>query len=165
LEAKVYFLIDFAVDLCFQDLVEEGIDESLFLTPERVIQGIEVDEDLRKDLYEVGLSLGVPDAENTVGTLQVLVELLRRSLHYEKLRKAGTSPEMVDESVLKYLRETVPLGFSTGDATLDDICRLFRLLYLKDLKKLQVTINNIIIQLQTQTANPKTDPSRARVGR
>jgi len=52
-----------------------------------------------------------------------------------------------------------------SDATLDDICRLFRLLYLKDLKKLQVTINNIIIQLQTQTANPKTDPSRARVGR
>ncbi|GJQ13749.1 hypothetical protein GpartN1_g5540.t1 [Galdieria partita] len=165
LEARVYFLIDFAVDLCFKDLIEERKDVSLILSTDRVVEGIELDEDLCKELYEVGSSLGVADPENLVGTLKVLVELLRKGLQLDSLKRAGTTPQFINDSVLQHLRDSVPIGFSTGDATLNDICLLFRLLYLKDLKKLQATINKVIFELQTHTANPKTDTSRARIGR
>ncbi|EME29447.1 hypothetical protein Gasu_30900 isoform 1 [Galdieria sulphuraria] len=165
LESKIYFLIDFAVDLCFKDLIEERKDDSLFLSTNRVVDGIELDEDLCKELYEVGSDLGVADPENLVGTLQVLVDLLRKGFQLDSLKKAGTSPQGIDDALLKCLRDEVPSGFSTGDDSLDDTCRLFRLLYLKDLKKLQATINKVIFELQTQTANPKTDTSRACIGR
>ena len=41
---------------------------------------------------------------------------------------------------------------------------LLRLLYVSDLRDLQNTINAIIVQIQTLTANPKTDSTLGQVG-
>eukprot|EP00803_Ostreobium_quekettii_P009173 evm.model.scf_3267.2 EVM.evm.TU.scf_3267.2 scf_3267:6281-12405(+) len=55
-------------------------------------------------------------------------------------------------------------GFSTGDAAVDKAATLLRVLFVKDLKRLQTFIDETIVQVQEYTANPKTDSKLGRVG-
>lgn len=61
--------------------------------------------------------------------------------------------------------ESLPLGFQTGDATVDSAATLLRLLYVRDLRKLQSSIDQTIVQIQEWTSNPKTDATLGKVGR
>ena len=58
-----------------------------------------------------------------------------------------------------------PLGFSTGDATLDRAAVILRMLYVADLRELQDAVNDILVTVQEFTAQPKTDASLGVVGR
>lgn len=58
-----------------------------------------------------------------------------------------------------------PLGFSSGDATVDRCATVLRMLYLRDLRILQDGINNVLETAQQYTANPKTDARLGKVGR
>ena len=58
-----------------------------------------------------------------------------------------------------------PLGFSSGDATVDRCATVLRMLYLRDLRVLQDGINDILETAQQYTANPKTDARLGKVGR
>lgn len=59
----------------------------------------------------------------------------------------------------------LPLGFSTGDASLDVAATVLRLLYIKDLRLLQTQIDEAIVAQQELTANPRADAAAGRVGR
>jgi RLL motif-containing protein 1 len=56
-------------------------------------------------------------------------------------------------------------GFSTGDATLDRACAVLRMLYVADLRELQDAVNDILVEIQSFTADPKTDSALGVVGR
>ena len=58
-----------------------------------------------------------------------------------------------------------PLGFATGDAVLDGAAALLRMLWAADLRELQDGVNEILITVQSYTADPRTDASLGVVGR
>ena len=124
-----------------------------------------------KDLY----------SETTKEKLQSVLALLR-------LDSSTVSPEAVDRA--RILLETqilptiaagerdpegritpataldrFPLGFTTGDENVDMAAKILRMLYIKDLRGLQTSIDDAIVELQELTADPKTDAAIGKVGR
>ncbi|KAH7639693.1 RNA transcription, translation and transport factor protein [Dermatophagoides farinae] len=67
----------------------------------------------------------------------------------------------VDENILnrKFARK------SEYDSIINRCANVIRLLYIKDVRELQTEINNAIVQVQSVTANPKTDSSLGKVGK
>jgi hypothetical protein len=61
--------------------------------------------------------------------------------------------------------KTFSLGFTTGDAKIDEAATVLRMKYLEDLRELQNGANNIISTLQNFTARPKTNNALGKVGR
>ena len=59
----------------------------------------------------------------------------------------------------------MPLGFTTGDAVVDEAAKVLRLLHLAELRDLQTRVNELITAAQNVTAAPRTDSSLARVGK
>ena len=49
-----------------------------------------------------------------------------------------------------------PLGFTTGDAEVDQAATVLRALYVRDLRELQTQIDDVVEGVQAVTANPKT---------
>ena len=74
------------------------------------------------------------------------------------------SPEAIEEAknekkgektVPSVSLDELPLGFNTGDKDVDRAATVLRLLYISDMKELQITINDIIVAVQNFTADPK----------
>ena len=61
--------------------------------------------------------------------------------------------------------DTFPLGFTLGDATLDDAARVLRMLHVQRLRAMQDAVNEVVECMQDFTANPKTDARLGKVGR
>ncbi len=61
--------------------------------------------------------------------------------------------------------KNLPLGFATGDSGVDNAALILRSLFIQDLRKLQSTIDETVVNVQEYTANPKTDAKLGRVGR
>ena len=59
----------------------------------------------------------------------------------------------------------VPLGFATGDSTVDEVAQRMRLFYVDDLRDVQDAVTGIIIRAQNYVANPVTNSSLGKVGR
>ena len=81
----------------------------------------------------------------------------------QKRMKKPSKPQ-VSKSCDDDLRK-LPLGFATGSDVLDSAGTILRMLYIEDLRELQNQVNNLLVQVQEFTANPKTDSSLVRVGR
>jgi hypothetical protein len=82
---------------------------------------------------------------------QVVTERSRAASNYSGILDVNTN--------------SVPLGFSVGDPQVDNAALVLRSLYIQDLRKLQTTIDETLVQVQEFTANPKTDSKLGRVGR
>lgn len=52
-----------------------------------------------------------------------------------------------------------------GDKSVSEAAKVLRLLHIKELRNLQTSINELIVAVQTVTANPKTDQSLGKVGK
>ena len=63
------------------------------------------------------------------------------------------------------LREDDKLGFDIGDKDVREAAKILRLLHIKELRSLQTGINECIVNIQSMTANPKTDTRLGKVGR
>ncbi|KAF8058070.1 hypothetical protein HT031_005730 [Scenedesmus sp. PABB004] len=65
-------------------------------------------------------------------------------------------PSLTDASVQHTVAagnvDGVPLGFDTGDARVDGLARVLRLLYIKDLRGLQTAIDHMLVQAQVRAA-------------
>ena len=59
----------------------------------------------------------------------------------------------------------MPLGFATGDGTVDEVAQRMRLFYVDDLRDVQDAVTGIIIRAQNYVANPVTNSSLGKVGR
>ncbi len=72
--------------------------------------------------------------------------------------------------VSKYINDildknNIQLGFTTGDNEIDNAAKCLRLLYISDIKELQMSINTIIEYIQEYTANPRINSKLGKVGR
>ena len=56
-------------------------------------------------------------------------------------------------------------GFDLGDPVLGEAAKALRLLHIQELRHLQTNINELIVAVQSITANPKTDQSLGKIGR
>ncbi|KAG2433078.1 hypothetical protein HYH02_012782 [Chlamydomonas schloesseri] len=59
----------------------------------------------------------------------------------------------------------VPLGFEVQGDALSAAAKVLRLLFIRDLRRLQSQIDHAVVDMQEYTANPKTDSSLGKVGR
>ncbi|GFR44220.1 hypothetical protein Agub_g5408 [Astrephomene gubernaculifera] len=59
----------------------------------------------------------------------------------------------------------VPLGFEVEGEALSSAAAALRLLYMRDLRRLQSQIDHALVEMQEYTANPRTDASLGKVGR
>ncbi|GLC41845.1 hypothetical protein PLESTM_001251600 [Pleodorina starrii] len=59
----------------------------------------------------------------------------------------------------------VPLGFEVEGEALSAAATALRLLFTRDLRRLQSQIDHAVVEMQEYTANPKTDSSLGKVGR
>eukprot|EP00775_Hariotina_reticulata_P013464 gene13464-13590_t len=76
----------------------------------------------------------------------------------KELLRDSVLPSLTDPSAPHSLAggkvDEVPLGFHTGDAAVDGLSTVLRLLYIKDLRELQTAIDRIMVQVQVRTLLP-----------
>lgn len=60
--------------------------------------------------------------------------------------------------------KSLPLGVKLKDQELTDAVRAMRLLFVNDLRDLQSSVDDLTIQVQEVTANPRVNASLGRVG-
>ena len=92
---------------------------------------------------------------------RVIANLVRRKY------SPGAIGAAADESSARVVQDlrTFNLGLEIGDADLDAAAAVLRLLYISDLRELQTAINEALTQLQSVTANPKTNAALGKVGK
>lgn len=110
---------------------------------------------------------------------QPLISLRAIAILFCKLRKMSTenSSNTQDQSsecpkkkkIINKLDENI-LNMKYGknsnyEKLLNRCANVLRLLYINDLRELQTDINNAIVQIQSVTANPKTDSTLGKVGK
>ena len=65
----------------------------------------------------------------------------------------------------KFTLDDFPLGFSTGDAVVDQVAVVIKMLHIFDFRELQNDLNALIVLGQEYTANPRTNSKLGKVGR
>ena len=78
------------------------------------------------------------------------------------LRSAALAAK--DKPVQSFPLADNPPGFDTGDPALNRACKIIRLLHIAELRTLQTSINELVVEVQQVTANPKTNCKLAKVG-
>lgn len=61
--------------------------------------------------------------------------------------------------------QDLDLGFDINDPVLNKAAKVLRMLYIHNLRDLQTKANELIVAVQTVTANPKTDTRLGKVGK
>ncbi|EIE26545.1 hypothetical protein COCSUDRAFT_59071 [Coccomyxa subellipsoidea C-169] len=97
-------------------------------------------------------------AQKLASAKQILAQTIIPAVRDIELRKGPGSPAFLDMS-------SYPLGFSMGDEKTDLAAKILRMLYIKDLRALQTQIDDMIVQIQEFTANPRIVASLGVVGR
>ncbi|CAL1266394.1 unnamed protein product [Larinioides sclopetarius] len=105
--------------------------------------------------------LGVSPHPDHLETLSACCAVIQQSFSKEALEKRKNAKKGGKSSSLM----EAPLGFETNDAVLDKAAKILRLCFIHDLRDLQTKINEIIVSVQSITANPKTDTRLGKVGR
>ena len=105
--------------------------------------------------------LGVSPHPDHLETLSAICTVIQNSFSKEALENKQNKKKDGRPSPIMEL----PLGFETNDQILDKAAKVLRLCFIHDLRDLQTKINEIIVAVQTITANPKTDTRLGKVGR
>lgn len=56
-------------------------------------------------------------------------------------------------------------GFQLKKTAVENAAKILALLYIQDIRNLQTKINEVIVRVQSVTANPKTDTKLGKVGK
>ncbi|KAF8763856.1 RNA transcription like protein [Argiope bruennichi] len=104
--------------------------------------------------------LGVSPHPDHLETLSACCTVIQQSFSKEALEKRKNAKKGKSSSMMD-----APLGFETNDPVLDKAAKILRLCFIHDLRDLQTKINEIIVSVQSITANPKTDTRLGKVGR
>jgi len=92
-------------------------------------------------------------------TLKAICELITSKMHASTVENSAK----VTTGKLMPLNE-IELGFEVKDPVLKNAAKVLRLLFINDIRDLQTKINEVMVAVQTITANPKTDSSLGKVG-
>ena len=106
-----------------------------------------------------------PDPAVTLASCRIVIEkrFSKQALETHKQKSGG---DKLAKSQQKYFSVTAKdCGFNLGDPVLDEAAKVLRLLHIRELRNLQTSINELIVAVQTITADPKTDQTLGVVGR
>jgi len=171
--AAILWLVNYAVYLEYRDRLDEGVplNSSPAVTFEWLSRhasaesGANAPDEIAsgdgKHLNELCELLGIPASSDSNEVLRAVTSLLKD----KALVSAAVASGQALPSAADCTEEQYPLGFSTGDASVDKIARVLRLLYTAHLRDVQVAVNEMIVQAQEFTANPKTNAMLGKVGR
>lgn len=95
--------------------------------------------------------------------LSVLLAACRMVIH-DKLSESAMK-ECKDKPKGYFSPTPQECGFNFSDPVLAEAAKVLRLLHIEELRKLQTSINELIVEVQRLTADPKTDQSLGKVGR
>lgn len=104
--------------------------------------------------------LGVSPHPDHLETLSAICTVIQNSFSAEALENKQKKKDGKPSPVME-----MPLGFETNDPVLGKAAKVLRLCFIHDLRDLQTKINEIIVAVQSITANPKTDTRLGKVGR
>lgn len=105
--------------------------------------------------------LRIPQHPNHLVTLKACSKLVQRRLNSECLRNPNS----------KIIRgKPFPImncdpGFQLKKTAVENAAKILALLYIQDIRNLQTKINEVIVRVQSVTANPKTDTKLGKVGK
>lgn len=161
-QAVLQWMLSFAVSLEYADNAEQynATASKLLQQSQAAAKGQLAFSDLhnpevQQQLVRLLQLLHVDTSKGSLaGQLQTAVEVLRDCV----------LPSLTDASAQHSRPQDFPLGFHTGDAAVDNLAMLLRMLYIKDLRSLQSAIDRMLVQVQEYTANPRTDASLGKVG-
>ncbi len=157
--AAAQWLVDFAVQLQFEDGAEEY---NIPADPWEgrsipVIAGAAEDPQILDQVHQLLKIIDVdPTMFNAADGIKIVADVVEERL---------VGDVEIDDSAGTASIEELPLGFSTSDTELDRLAKILRVLHVRELRKLQNRINEAIAEMQSVTANPKTDSRLGRVGR
>ncbi|GLV33275.1 uncharacterized protein CBL_08443 [Carabus blaptoides fortunei] len=118
-----------------------------------------------------------PDFKNGVNALAKILQLAQHPDHLVTLKAVQKivckrlNPDAIEKPNTIIIKGTpfpyqdANLGFDLGDAVLNQAAKILRLLYIQNLRQLQTNINELIVAVQSVTANPKTDTKLGKVGK
>ncbi|CAL5227217.1 g10137 [Coccomyxa viridis] len=164
------WLLHYAVDLAYTDSAEQIEKQVSRTKQEQAPAGETRDTDLS----------GAHSPEVKAGVAELLKTLQLPAADVSLMQQLATAKQVLAEDVLPALKRApsshpdsapavdfacLPLGFTTGDKQLDTAAMVLRMLYIKDLRKLQTQIDEMIVQVQEYTANPRIDSGLGVVGR
>eukprot|EP00041_Stephanoeca_diplocostata_P027591 m.761947 g.761947 ORF g.761947 m.761947 type:complete len:245 (-) comp23207_c1_seq1:446-1180(-) len=116
----------------------------------------------RPELEKLASMLLLPLHENDETLLRAITNVLTTKFTNSAVATAIAGKDEIRSQIpLDY----TPLGFETGDSALNKACKILRLLHINDLRDLQTNINELIVAVQTLTANPKTNSRLGKVGK
>ena len=113
-------------------------------------------------IAELAAALKLPVHGDEATMMHALATVVEAKLSAGAIAEAVASK---DERRHTFPLDDSPLGFSTGDAKLDEACKVLRLLHIADLRTLQTRINELVSDVQDLTANPRTNAKLGKVGR
>ncbi|XP_043603285.1 protein RCC2 homolog [Bombus pyrosoma] len=116
--------------------------------------------EFKNGIYSVAKLLRIPQHPNHLVTLKACSKLVQRRLNSECLRNPNS----------KIIRgKPFPImncdpGFQLKKTAVENAAKILALLYIQDIRNLQTRINEVIVRVQSVTANPKTDTKLGKVG-
>lgn len=117
-------------------------------------------QEFSKGINELAQILKITPHPDPLITLEACSKIIQKRLHSQAL-------ENPNEYIVKgnpFPYQSADLGFDLGETILNQAAKLLRLLYIQDLRNLQTKANEVIVAVQSVTANPKTDTKLGKVG-
>ncbi|XP_076184080.1 RNA transcription, translation and transport factor protein-like [Ptiloglossa arizonensis] len=111
--------------------------------------------------YSVAKLLRVPRHLNHLLTLKACSKLVQRRLNMECLQNPNS--KIIRGKPFPVMN--IAPGFQLNKPTLENAAKILALLYIQDIRNLQTKINEVIVRVQSITANPKTDTKLGKVGK
>jgi hypothetical protein len=147
----VSWLISFAISLEYEDCREQGINA--LNENEMEISAAEETSSLQSRLDEVGNQLALVRISGE-DDVQYLQRLSQRTRLYLKEGSVSSLECAASGGASRFSLSDFPLGFDTGDQSVNDVCLVLRMMYLYDLRELQHDLNTLLVMGQEYTANP-----------
>jgi len=128
-------------------------DETIYDSPE-----------FKAEIESLSKTLQIPQHSDHRVVLKTILEIVEKKFSEEKIKEALQNKDKTKTSN-ELSPEIFPLGFDTGDPQVNECATVLRLLYIEDQKVLQTKINELLVEIQNYTANPKTDTSLGKIGK
>jgi len=113
-------------------------------------------------IRELAKILQLQEHPDDLVLLRAVTNAVRKKLKPSQVTIAAA---MKDEPTETFPLANQPLGFDTGDALLNEAAKVLRLLHINELRDAQTQINELVVNVQALTADPKTNAKLGKVGR
>ncbi|KAF5303623.1 hypothetical protein FQA39_LY09870 [Lamprigera yunnana] len=117
-------------------------------------------EEFEKGIKAIAQMLKISAHPNPLITLKAVSKVMCNRLHANAIK----NPQDYIIKGTPFPFEEAIKGYNLGDVLLTKAAKILRLLYIQNLRNLQTSSNELIVSVQSLTANPKTDTKLGKVG-